>query len=74
MVQVHILILMYYDREGANRGLINYIDTKAKCHHLKKFPCKGILRKVFIRVYRLVIQSVIVEGRVYFGVIQTVNS
>ncbi len=25
-------------------GLINYIDTKAKCRHLKKFICKGILR------------------------------
>jgi hypothetical protein len=25
-------------------GLINYIDTKAKCRHLKKLTGKGILR------------------------------
>jgi hypothetical protein len=29
-------------------GLINYIDTKAKCRHLKKLTCKGTLRHVFI--------------------------
>ncbi len=23
-----------------DNGLINYIDTKAKCHHQKKFTCK----------------------------------
>jgi hypothetical protein len=39
-------------------GLISYIDIKAKCRHLKKFTCKGTLRQVFIRVYRLEIQSV----------------
>ncbi len=33
-------------------GLKNYMDTKAKCRHLKKLT----LRQVFIRVYRLVIQ------------------
>ncbi len=38
-------------------GLINNIDTKAKCRHLKKLTCKGTLRQVFIRVYRLEIQS-----------------
>jgi hypothetical protein len=38
-------------------GILNYIETKAKCRHLKKLTCKGILRQVFIRVYRLVIQS-----------------
>jgi hypothetical protein len=27
-------------------GLINYLDTKAKCRHLK--TCKGTLRQVFI--------------------------
>jgi hypothetical protein len=26
-------------------GLINYKDTNAKCRHLKKFTCKGILRQ-----------------------------
>ncbi len=38
--------------------LINYIDTKAKCRQLKILTCKGTLRQVFIRVYRLEIQSV----------------
>jgi len=39
--------------------LINYIDTKAKCRHLKKLTCKGTLRQLFMRVYyRLEIQSV----------------
>jgi hypothetical protein len=41
-------------------GLINYIDTKAKCRHLKKLTCKGTLRQVFIIVYRLELLSVIV--------------
>ncbi len=44
--------------ETRSHGLINYIDTKAKCLHLKKLTCKGTLRQVFIRVYRLEIQSV----------------
>ncbi len=39
-----------------NRRLINFIDTTAKCRHLKKLTRKGTLR--FIRVYRLEIQSV----------------
>jgi hypothetical protein len=34
------------------------VDTKAKCRHLKKLTCKGTLRQVFRRVYRLEIQSV----------------
>ncbi len=38
-------------------GLINFVDPKAKCRHLKKFTCKATLRQVFIRVYRLEIQS-----------------
>ncbi len=38
-----------YDRHGP----INYIDAKAICRHLNKFTCKGTLRQVFIRVYRL---------------------
>jgi hypothetical protein len=32
---------------------MNYIDTKAKRGHLKKFTCKRTLRQVFIRAYRL---------------------
>ncbi len=31
-------------------GLVNYIDTKAKCRHLKRLTCKGIMRQMFIRV------------------------
>jgi hypothetical protein len=36
----------------------NYIGTKAKCRHLKRFTGKGTLRQVFLRVYRLEMQSV----------------
>jgi hypothetical protein len=40
-------------------GLIKFIDNKVKCRHLQNFTCKGTLRQVvFIRVYRLEIQSV----------------
>ncbi len=39
-------------------GLINYLDTTAKCRHLKKFTCKGTLRQVLFKVYRQEIQSV----------------
>jgi hypothetical protein len=28
--------------------LINYVDTKAKCRHIKKFTYKGTSRQVFI--------------------------
>ncbi len=38
--------------------LINYIDTQAKMSSPKKLTCKETLRQVFIRVYRLEIQSV----------------
>jgi hypothetical protein len=43
----------------ARHGLINFIDIKAKCCHLKKLPCKGTLQQVFIRVYTLEILSAI---------------
>jgi hypothetical protein len=39
--------------------IVDCVDTKAKCRHLKKLTSKGTLRQVFIRVYRLEIQSVI---------------
>jgi hypothetical protein len=29
-------------------GLINYVDTKAKCRHLKQLTCKGTLLQVCI--------------------------
>jgi hypothetical protein len=54
------------NRNGAWHGLINYIDTKAKCRHLEKITCKGTLRHVFIRVYRLEIQSVMLVIRPSF--------
>ncbi len=34
--------------EHKDHGPINYIDTKAKCRHIKKLTCKGTLRQVFI--------------------------
>ncbi len=40
------------------QGLINYIVSKPKCRHLKQFTCEGTLQQVFIRVYILEIQSV----------------
>jgi hypothetical protein len=33
--------------EGRNHGLINYIDTTAKCRHKKDFFFKGALGQVF---------------------------
>jgi hypothetical protein len=55
--QVQIIsIWVVFKRWG--QGL-NYVDTKAKCRHLKNLTCKWTLRQVFIRVYRLEIQSVI---------------
>jgi hypothetical protein len=44
--------------QGTTHGILNYIDTKTKCRHLKKLTCKGTLLQVFIRVNRLKIQSV----------------
>jgi hypothetical protein len=38
-------------------GLINYVDTKAECRHLKQLTCNGTLPQVFAGVYRLEIQS-----------------
>ncbi len=43
--------------ERGNHGLINNIDFKAKCRHLKKLTSKGTLRQVFIKVYRLEIHT-----------------
>ncbi len=41
-------LVPYYAVHGAVHGLINYIDTKAKCRHRKKLTCRGTLRQVFI--------------------------
>jgi hypothetical protein len=53
-VRQHLQFYSYTYRHG----LINFIETKVKCHHLKILTCKGTLRQVFIRVYRKEIQSV----------------
>ncbi len=51
------LEVKYPCTDAPMHGLINNIDTNAKfCH--KKLTCKWTLRQVFIRVYRLEIQSV----------------
>jgi hypothetical protein len=34
-------------------GLINYLDTKENCCHLKKLTCKEIFLQGFIVVHRL---------------------
>jgi hypothetical protein len=41
------LIHCYYSYPALH-GLINYIDTRTQCRHLKKCTCKGTLRQVFI--------------------------
>jgi hypothetical protein len=38
------------------QGLVNYIDIKAKCRHLKNLTGKETLRQVLISAYRLEIQ------------------
>jgi hypothetical protein len=43
--------------EQWTHGLINYVDNKAKCRHLK-LTYKVALQQRFIRVYRLETQSV----------------
>jgi hypothetical protein len=40
-----------------HHGLIKYKDTETKWRHLKILTCKGTLRQVFLRVYRLEIPS-----------------
>jgi hypothetical protein len=34
-------------RQGGN-GLVNYIETKAKCRHITILACKGTLQEVFV--------------------------
>jgi hypothetical protein len=60
MIHLHMFV------HDTNHGLINYKDTKAKFRYLTKFTCKGTLRQVFIRVYSLEIQSVILLFRPSF--------
>jgi hypothetical protein len=60
MYSTPLVKCVQYDRarNSLPYGLIHYKDTKTKCGHLKKLACKGTLRQVLIRVYRLDIQSV----------------
>ncbi len=46
-------LMLTFSDFAVDHGLINYIETEAKGCYLKKFTCKGTLRQVFIRVYRL---------------------
>ncbi len=49
-VATHSLYILYFEHTNTypfNHGLINYKDTKAKCH-IKKIYCKGTLRQVLI--------------------------
>ncbi len=49
LLTLHKLLETYTQQLiGRDHGPINYIDTKAKCRHLKNLPVKGILRQVFI--------------------------
>ncbi len=45
------LVLFFCGFVSVTHGLINYIDTKAKCRRLRKLTCIGTLRQVFVRVY-----------------------
>ncbi len=53
-------------KKSCPHELINYIDIKSKCHHLKKLTSKETLRQVFIRVYRLEIKLVMLVFRPSF--------
>ncbi len=52
---IYVQRIMYTGAVCGMHGLLNYIDTKAKCRHLKKLTCKEALRQVIINFY---IQSV----------------
>ena len=58
---------MRVNEVGVTHGLIYYIDTKSKCRHLKKLTSKGTWRQVFLRVYRLEIQSVLLVFSTQLG-------
>ena len=47
--------------ESTERRKIRLIEGNAKCRHLKKLTCKETLRQKFIRVYRLELQSVMLD-------------
>jgi hypothetical protein len=49
-----------------NHGLFHFKDNNTKYRHLKKLTCKETLWQVFLRVYRLEIQSVMLVFRPSF--------
>jgi hypothetical protein len=53
MSEKYLIYTLKRAEEGQVHGLINFMNTKAKCRHLKKLTCTGTLRQVFIGVYRL---------------------
>ncbi len=57
-VQPVLTMVQFIIQSYITHGLINFIDTKANCRRLKTLTNKGTLRQVFIRDYRLEIQSV----------------
>jgi hypothetical protein len=40
-VSLVLLVQFLFSLEDFNHGVIIFIDTKAKCRHLKKLTCKG---------------------------------
>jgi hypothetical protein len=54
-----IITKHYCNSSGCRHdGLINFIDTNAKCRYPKILHCNGTLRQVFIRVYSLEIGEI----------------
>jgi hypothetical protein len=47
-IRIRMIALLDPELLSSFHGLSNYIDTKAKRRHLKKFTCKGTLRQVFL--------------------------
>jgi hypothetical protein len=61
----YALVFKTCGSDEAGHGLVNYLDTKAKCRQLKKFTCKGTAAGV----YRLEIQSVILVFSTHLNVL-----
>jgi hypothetical protein len=50
--------MLFTSSQTLVRRKICLIEVNAKCRHLKNMTCKGTSQQVFIRVYRLEIQSI----------------
>jgi hypothetical protein len=55
-----------------NHWIMTYAETVTKCRYLKILTCKGTLRQVFIRVYRLEIQTVMLAIGIFDPGLRTV--